>query len=150
MTTMTPARSSIISTTRAPLPYLMSWLDSLWPAEVDLALRASHGIRVEEFSRNGDFVLRAELPGVDIDKDLDVTVGDGVLTIDATREQLTEEERRTEFNYGRFHRSILLPPGVDEDAVSATYQDGILEVTVHLPAQTAERHAVPISRSGDK
>lgn len=147
MTTLTPSRSSIVTTTRAPFPYLMSWLDSLWPAEVDVALRATHGIRVEEFARNGDFVLRAELPGVDIDKDVDVTVGDGVLTIDATREQLTEEERRTEFNYGRFHRSILLPPGVDEDAVSATYQDGILEVTVHMPAQTTERTSVPISRN---
>jgi HSP20 family protein len=147
MTAMTPTRSSIVSSTRAPLPYLMSWLDSLWPAEVDLALRSTHGIRVEEFSRNGDFVLRAELPGVDIDKDVDVTVGDGVLTIDATREQLTEEERRTEFNYGRFHRSILLPPGVDDDAISATYEDGILEVTVHMPVQATERLAVPISRN---
>ena len=84
---------------------------------------------------------------MDIDKDVDVTVGDGVLTIDATRDQLTEEERRTEFNYGRFHRSILLPPGVDDDAISATYEDGILEVTVHMPVQATERHAVPISRN---
>ena len=37
--------------------------------------------------------------------------------------------------------------GVDDDAISATYEDGILEVTVHMPVQATERHAVPISRN---
>lgn len=146
MTTMTPMRASAFNSTRAPIPYLMSWLDSLWPAEVDVALRSTHGIRIEEFSRNGDLVLRAELPGIDVDKDVDISVTDGVLTIDATREERTEEEHRTEFSYGRFHRSVLLPSGVDESAIQATYEDGILEVIVTMPSASAERHTVPVTK----
>lgn len=147
MTTMAPLRTSSFSSTRAPIPYLMSWLDSLWPAEVDVALRATHGIRIEEFTRNGDFVLRAELPGIDVSTDVDISVTDGVLTIDATREQRTEEEHRTEFSYGRFHRSVLLPSGVDESAIHATYEDGILEVVVTMPSPSAERHSVPVTKA---
>lgn len=146
MTTMTPLRTSAYTSSRAPIPYLMSWLDSLWPAEVDVALRTTHGIRIEEFTRNGDFVLRAELPGIDISTDVEISVTDGVLTIEATREQRTQEEHRTEFNYGRFHRSVLLPSGVDESAIHATYEDGILEVIVTMPSLSAERHTVPVTK----
>jgi HSP20 family protein len=149
MTTLTPRTAIPMSSARAPLPYMLAWLDSLWPADVDVALRSSHGIRVEEFSRNGDFVLRAELPGVDIDNDVDVSVNNGMLTIEATREEHIEEDQRSEFNYGRFHRSVLLPTGVTQENVAATYSDGILEVTVHMPDVTDQRHSIPVSR-GEK
>jgi len=91
-------------------------------------------LRVEEF-RDGDTeVVRAELPGIDPDKDIEVSVSDGVLHISAHREEKSEQKAKdgytSEFRYGSFSRSIPLPPGADENEVKATYSDGVLEVRV--------------------
>lgn len=145
MTALTSHRSEVPITARPPMPYLFSWLDSLWPGDLDLMVRAGHGIRIEEFTRNGDFVVRAELPGIDAEKDLQVSVDSGMLTIEATREESKESDQRSEFSYGSFRRSVLLPSSVDEGSVQATYDDGILEVTVHLADKPAARRVVPIT-----
>lgn len=103
-----------------------------WPSD-------AKPMKVEEFVEDGTCVIRAELPGMDPDKDVDITVDDGVLHLTATREERTEEERpegyRTEFHYGSLRRSIRLPEGASADDITATYRDGILEVRV--PAPTA-------------
>ncbi|HAN71068.1 MAG TPA: molecular chaperone Hsp20 [Actinobacteria bacterium] len=146
MSTVTPTRLIAEPPLRAPLPSLISWLDSLWPAELDLALRATHGIRVEELSRDGEFILRAELPGIDVDKDLEVSLSGGVLTIEAVREESTDEEHHSEFHYGRFRRSLMLPSGVQPSDLSASYEDGILEISVHLPSESEQRQSIPVTR----
>jgi len=111
-------------------------------------------MRLEEYVEDGTCVIRAELPGIDPDKDVEVTVTDGVLHLRAHREERTEEERpdsyRTEFRYGSFERSIRLPEGVTETDVKASYKDGVLEVRVPMPAPvTSEEHAtkVPIEHA---
>lgn len=124
----------------------MSWLDSLWASDLELP-RGLHEIRVEEFFRNGDFIVRAEVPGIDPDSDLQVFVANGVLTIEATREEQTEEDQRSEFHYGHFRRSVLLPSGVTEEAVSAAYADGIVEITVHLPEESEQPHTIRVARA---
>jgi HSP20 family protein len=134
------------SRSRTPLPSLMSWLDSLWASDLELP-RSLHEIRVEEFFRNGDFIVRAEVPGIDPDSDLQVFVANGVLTIEATREERTEEDQRSEFHYGHFRRSVLLPGGVTEDAVTASYADGIVEVTLHLPEESEQPRSIPVARA---
>lgn len=93
-----------------------------------------HGqtIRFEEFTERGRYVLRAELPGVDVDKDVDVTVNDGVLTVSAHRYEEQHARHHTEFRYGSFSRSVTLPSGSDEKDVKATYDKGVLEVSVAL------------------
>jgi HSP20 family protein len=95
------------------------------------------GMRVEEFTENGTFVLRVELAGIDPDKDVDITVKDHVLSITAERrEEEKSEDReyvRRELRYGAFTRSIELPRGATEADVKATYKDGILEVRVPMP-----------------
>ena len=72
-------------------------------------------MKVEEFVEDGTYVIRAEIPGIDPDKDVDITVADGILHLTATREERSEEERpegyRTEFHYGSLRRSIRLPEG---------------------------------------
>lgn len=95
-------------------------------------------IRVDEFQDEGVLVVRAEIPGIDPEKDVDVTVTDRVLHIEARRH---EEEDRSESGYrrkeirtGSFRRNLPLPSGVDDTDVKATYQDGILEVRVPIPA----------------
>lgn len=95
-------------------------------------------IKVEEFVEDGTVVIRAELPGIDPDEDVDITVADGVLHVVATREERSEEERpegyRSEFHYGSLERHIRLPEGTEADDITATYRDGILEVRIPAPA----------------
>ena len=102
----------------------------------------THIIRVEEEMKDGNYEVRAEIPGVDPAKDVDVTVRDGVLTIKAERTEKKESSGRSEFSYGSFLRSVTLPAGADEDAIKATYDKGILTVSVPVTeAQAAaEKH----------
>jgi HSP20 family protein len=68
-------------------------------------------------------------------------VADGQLTIKAERSEKKESKRRSEFSYGSFVRSVTLPAGADEDDITASYDKGILTVSVALPkAPPAEKH----------
>lgn len=78
-------------------------------------------------------MLRAELPGIDPAKDVEITVDEGVLTLRAERSEETKEKYRTEFRYGTFARSVRLPSGAKGDEASADYKDGVLTITVPLP-----------------
>jgi HSP20 family protein len=110
-------------------------------------------LRVEEFVDEGTLVLRAELPGLDPDKDVELSIVDGVLHIRAERTEKTEKKvegtYRSEFRYGSFVRSVALPDGVDVDAITATYNDGILEVRTPLPvpAEKPPVTKVPVTRT---
>ena len=108
-------------------------------------------MKVEEFRDNGSIVVRAELPGVDPDKDIDVTVKDGVLRIEAqrSRESSHEDDRsyRSEFRYGSFARMIHLPPGAAATDVKASYSDGVLEVRVPMDDTAADTQKVAIART---
>jgi HSP20 family protein len=94
-------------------------------------------IRIEEFRDDGTLVVRADLPGVDPEKDIEVTISDGMLRINAERH--TEEAREEkgylveEVRYGSLSRSLPLPAGVTESDITAAYQDGVLEVRVSEP-----------------
>lgn len=94
-------------------------------------------MRVEEFREDGELVLRVELAGIDPDKDVEISVADQMLHIEAERrEEETKQGRdylRREFRYGSFVRDLPLPIGVGEMDVKATYKDGILEVRVPMP-----------------
>jgi HSP20 family protein len=97
-------------------------------------------IRVDEYRDGDDLVVRAEIPGVDVEKDVEITVTDHRLRIEAERRWEDKAERkgfvRRELRYGRWSRELQLPEGVTEAEVSARYADGILEVRVHLPLGT--------------
>lgn len=102
----------------------------------------THIIRVEDDLKEGSYELRAEIPGVDPDKDVDITVRDGVLTIKAERSEKKETNGHSEFSYGSFMRSVTLPAGADQDAIKANYDKGILTVSVPVTeaAEAAEKH----------
>lgn len=134
-----------------PLNLLPTWF-SRWP---DMAswgefMRAGDGFRVEEFDDEGTRVIRAELPGVDPDKDVEITVDKGCLDISAERTARTEEREkgryRSEFRYGSFHRRLPLPPGASEADVVATYRDGILEVRVPVATEKAAPARIAVTR----
>ena len=87
-------------------------------------LEAGDLIHVEEYREDGTLVVRADLPGIDPDKDVELTVAGGMLHIQAERRQ--EEKRedkghlRREVRYGSLSRSLPLPEGVTEADITAT------------------------------
>lgn len=80
-----------------------------------------------------EYSVVAELPGID-EKDLDVTLTDGILTIKGEKKQETEEKdetyHRIERRYGSFQRSFRMPDGVQGDKIDATYKDGVLKLMI--------------------
>jgi HSP20 family molecular chaperone IbpA len=90
----------------------------------------THVMRLEDEMKDGRYLVRAEMPGVDPAKDIEITVRDGQLTIKAERSEKKEFNGRSEFSYGSFVRTVSLPAGADEDDIEATYDKGILTVSV--------------------
>jgi len=117
----------------ARFPDLFDWLDSPWPAV--LPLGSAQTFRVEDFTEDGKYLIRAELPGVDPEKDVEVSVDSGMLTVHAERREETKENRHSEFKYGSLTRSVTLPEGADPDKITAIYDQGILTVTVPVPEE---------------
>lgn len=107
-------------------------------------------MKVEEYREDSTLVIKADLPGIDPDKDVEMTVTDGVLNLRVERREEKEttdrDYRRTEIRYGSFSRSLLLPPGADESDVKATYKDGVLEVRVPIRSEQSTPKAIPIAR----
>jgi HSP20 family protein len=114
-----------------PLAHLLRWP---FAPLFDTAKRFP--MRIEEFADHGELVIRAELPGVDPDKDVEIVVENGMLTIRGERRSQTESEqegqRFSEIQYGSFERTIPLPDGTGEKDVTAAYHEGILEVRLPL------------------
>ena len=129
-----------------PFPRLIDWFEGWLPSEFGPRWEHARTMRVEEFMREGSFVVRAEIPGIDPDKDVEVSVADGMLTIHGERREEHTQERRSEFIYGSFLRTIPLPKGVDASSVKASYRDGILEVEVAMPTSAPEATKVPVTR----
>jgi HSP20 family protein len=92
----------------------------------------TYGIRIEAHFEGDAYVVRAELPGIDPEKDVEVTVTDDLLTIHAQRSEQTEEQHHSEFRYGSFSRSLRLPEGAKTEKAAATYRGGILTIRVEL------------------
>jgi HSP20 family protein len=106
--------------------------------------------RVEEFTDGDQAVVRAELPGIDPDKDVEVRVRDHTLEIHAERRETKQTENKewvhSEFNYGSFSRMIPLPRAAKASDVKASYRDGILEVRLPIDADKAESMTIPVER----
>jgi len=128
-----------------------------WPDLQDLMQRLFEGeqakswLRVEEFVDDKTLVVRAELPDIDPDKDVDLAIVDGELRIKAERQAKAEhkdkDSYRSEFQYGSFTRIVPLPAGATETDVTATYTDGVLEVRVPVAEAVAPAPVkVPITR----
>ena len=101
--------------------------------------------KIEVLRNNGDMTVRAELPGLTKD-DVKVELTDEALTISGERKEEKEEKRegfyRSERSYGTFYRQIPLPQGVDAEKATATFNNGVLEVTVQVPKIEATRLAL--------
>jgi HSP20 family protein len=89
-----------------------------------------------------DFVLRADLPGLTQD-DVKIELEDSTLTVSGERksEQVDKQAGyyRVERAFGNFSRSLTLPKGVDADAVTASFDNGVLEIHIPKPAERKPR-----------
>jgi HSP20 family molecular chaperone IbpA len=124
-----------------PIAELLSWLDT----EQGMSLAPS--IRVEDFVEDDTYVLRADLPGIDPDKDVEISLEDDVLTIKGERREEVKERHRQELRYGSFVRSVHLPGNATEGDVTASYADGVLEVRVPRAAGAAQQVRIPVQRA---
>lgn len=104
---------------------------------------------VDMYEEGNNLVVKAELPGVAKD-DIDVSIDQGDLVIKGERKSETERREgnyyRMERSFGSFYRRLPLPEGIQPDQVSATYNDGVLEVRIPKP-QPSEQSATKIQIS---
>jgi HSP20 family protein len=103
---------------------------------------------IEVFDREGEFVVRADLPGLK-KEDVRVEVTENALILEGERRKEHEERRegfyRSERSYGRFSRAVPLPEGVDTEKVEAEFKDGVLEVRLPAPKrQSQQRRQIEI------
>lgn len=98
--------------------------------------------QIETFERDGKIIVRADLPGIPEDS-VSVKVDHDVLTISGVRHDDRTEQREgyyhSERTYGSFQRSIKLPPFVDHDEIKASFDDGVLEVSVPIPSNARSK-----------
>lgn len=106
----------------------------------------AHEIRIEEALGDEAYEVKAELPGIDPEKNLAIDVTGDVLTIRAEREERTETKENSEFHYGSFARAVRLPAGARGDMATADYTDGILRVRVPLEGTKDETTKIAVTR----
>ena len=107
---------------------------------------------VESFFKDGNWVMRFDLPGVE-PKDIDVSVAGDTLTIRASRGRRSDDGSQDfqtrEVSYGRFERSLTLPKGVESGQIKASYQHGVLELTMPASPELVGRK-IPIEVSTEE
>jgi HSP20 family protein len=135
-----PARRQL-----ALFPDLLDWLDAPWAPL--LPFTSAHTFRVEDYVEDDRYTIRAELPGVDPDKDVEITVADGTLTIRAERREEHKEPHRSEFRYGSFTRSVALPERADTEHITASYDKGVLEVSVPVLEAKPKGRRIEITKA---
>lgn len=117
-----------------------SWIDSLGEA----------AIRVEEYEDDNQLIVRAEIPGVNPEEDIEISLTEGMLRIMVQRKKESRHESkrhyRSEFQYGSFVRTIALPAGATDQDVKAKYRDGVLEVKIPLSGSQAKTKKINIQK----
>ena len=130
-----------------PFLDVFDWVDQFPPLFAARSLISPHLIRVEDKIEDGHYVIRAEMPGLDPDKDVKITVEDNTLVIDAERTEEKSDKNRSEFQYGAFRRAMALPAGAKVDDIKATYTDGILTVRIGIgETPSAQTKQIPVAR----
>jgi HSP20 family protein len=97
-----------------------------------------------------DIVVEAELPGID-EKDISLDLKHGVLTIRGEKKHEHDEEKENyrvmERRYGSFQRSLRLPDTVDEDKVEASFNNGVLKMSLpKRPEAIGKQRTIPIKK----
>lgn len=116
------------------------WPSFRWPSFRSIALPEAvmWSPKIDVFEKDNRLVTRIDLPGMK-KEDVSVEVTDGHLALSGERKRESEEKKnnfyKSEREYGSFYRAVPLPEGVKLDDVKATFAEGVLEVSVPLPAK---------------
>jgi HSP20 family protein len=106
--------------------------------------------RVDMFKRDGKLVVRADLPGLE-SSDVTVEIDNNTIVIEGERKYEHEDDKsgvyRVERGYGRFFREISLPEGANPDTATATFKNGVLEISMEAP-ETEQRRRIEIKSEG--
>jgi HSP20 family protein len=98
--------------------------------------------QIDVFQRNNELVVKADLPGLKKDE-VKIDVTDDAITIQGERRSEHEEERegvyRSERSYGSFYRVVPVPEGAITDQAKATFNNGVLEITMPAPPEQVTR-----------
>jgi HSP20 family molecular chaperone IbpA len=127
-----------------PLSDLLGWFDE---ATAGLATGGGFYVRVEDYIDGDTYVLRAEMPGIDPDKDVKIEVDGNLLTISGERREEERHRNRSELHYGSFARTVALPQKVRAEDVTATYHDGVLELRAPYEGEPQVVRQVPVQRT---
>lgn len=116
-----------------------------WPSRSPSRSLVHQGIwspKIEAFQKGDRFIVRAELPGLKKD-DVQVEATEREITIRGERRDEHDEEHEgiyhSEREYGQFYRTIPLPEGVIADSAHASFNNGVLEVSMQAPPAEATR-----------
>jgi HSP20 family protein len=115
------------------------------PFDLSLSWLLGPDIRIEEKIDGDRYVVRAELPGIDPEQDVQISLAGGDLRLHVERKEEHIEKGHTEFRYGTFYRTIPLPGTAKTDTLSATYQDGILEISALVGEPGPSAKTIPIT-----
>ena len=122
-----------------------------WPRAKGNGFTWTPAIEVKE--KEGNLLVTADLPGLK-KEDVTVHVEGDTLVIEGERKREKEEKRegyyRSERNYGKFYRSILLPEGAVVDKTAANFNNGVLEVSVPIPVAKTARTEIPVGEESKK
>ena len=138
--------ATVARRTSNPMAEMLDWLESNSPLNLHGVGLAPY-VRVEDYLEEGAYVLRAELPGIDPTKDVEVEVEGDMLHIRGERREETKEKNHREFHYGSFRRTMSLPKGAKADQITASYNDGVLEVRVPVEQAEAPSMRIPVQRT---
>lgn len=121
------------------------------PIRSSLLAKGAVDVRFDVSETDKAIELTAELPGID-EKDVELTLSDGVLTIKGEKKAETEKKEKdyylSERRYGSFMRSLRLPESVDEGKIKATFEKGVLKVELPKRAGAqAKKKKISISKS---
>ena len=130
---------------RAMFPDLADWLESPWTGPPPFL--ASQAFRLEETIQDNRYIIRAELPGLDPENEIEVTVDGRLLTIRGERRRQDNGPNRSEFRYGSLARAVRLPARVDAADVTARYDKGVLEVSFPLRVVKPAGTQIPIENA---
>jgi HSP20 family protein len=136
----------------SPLSMMRRMIDEMDRAWGHPALPSSGGLNswrpaIEVSERNGNLVVYADLPGLS-KEDVHVEATDDAIVIEGERREEHKDEQggvhRTERSYGHFYRSIPLPEGANAENARATFNNGVLEITMPLPERKSNRRQIPL------
>jgi HSP20 family protein len=130
-----------------------AWPTPRWYRALPLADQGRWMPASDVFERDGDLVIRLDLPGIDPDKDVRVTVEDGILCISGERKRAPAvggHYYRQEWSYGSFERSIRVSKGVQADDITASYDNGVLEIVVPKAVRLPQQKRIEVRTKGTR